>query len=187
MFDHISGMILMIRSQGRLRHEAHYPLARGSEIIVHYSVQASLYAQCCQWNLRPTHHPSTHPHTHTTQTHARADTHTDTDTHTHRHRQRHTHTHTETQTETHTHTQRHTETHTQRHTVTCNGLEWSSNSQEFLQQLDRVHRCIPKPRIVAIHSPTCLNLTCILGTFKHKVQPGRTALTESDSILQSPM
>ncbi|CAL1161408.1 unnamed protein product, partial [Cladocopium goreaui] len=41
MFDHISGMILMIRSQGRLRHEVNYPLARGSEIIVHYSVQDS--------------------------------------------------------------------------------------------------------------------------------------------------
>ena len=105
----------------------------------------------------------------------------------------HTPTHTQTQTQTrarrhpHRHTQTQTETHTQRHTVTCNGLEWSSNSHDFLQQLDRVHRCIPKPRIVAIHSPTCLNLTCILGTFKHKVQPCRTAITESDSILQSPM
>ena len=91
MFDHISGMILMIRSQGRLRHEVNYPLARGSEIIVHYSVQASLYAQCCQWNLRPTHHPSTHPHTHT-----------------HKHKHKHTRaqppTQTQTQTQTHTHT-----------------------------------------------------------------------------------
>ena len=99
MFDHISGMILMIRSQGRLRDEAHYPMARGSEIVVHYAVQASLYAQCCQWNLRPT-------HTHHTHTHTRR--------HPHPHRHGHRHGHTDTQIHRYTDTQihRHTETHT---------------------------------------------------------------------------